>query len=130
MSFFKKVSSSLEKPQHLHSLIQSVPGQTLVFVNTKLGSEALIKSMNSRGILADAIHGDKSQTGRNRALFNFNKKIIRCLVATDVAARGLDLPDVTHVINFDLPQNYDDYVHRIGRTGSFFFKYFEITLLF
>ena len=70
-----------------------------------------------RGFKAGAIHGNKSQGARKRVLESFKRNEIQILLATDVASRGLDIPDVTHVINYELPDSYDDYVHRIGRTG-------------
>ena len=73
--------------------------------------------MIKRGFKAESIHGDKNQAKRQRALKAFKDNQSQILVATDVAARGLDIPNVTHVINFDIPANYEDYVHRIGRTG-------------
>jgi superfamily II DNA/RNA helicase len=79
--------------------------------------DKLAHRLEERGFKADSIHGDKSQPQRQRALRRFSKDEITILVATDVAARGLDIPDVTHVINYELPENYEDYIHRIGRTG-------------
>ncbi len=73
--------------------------------------------LDNSGIPSVAIHGNKNQSQRQRALKQFKDERVRVLVATDVAARGLDIPNVSHVINFDTPQNYEDYVHRIGRTG-------------
>jgi superfamily II DNA/RNA helicase len=69
------------------------------------------------GIRADAIHGNKAQNARQRVLEDFKRERVKVLVATDVAARGLDISDISHVINYDLPATYEDYVHRIGRTG-------------
>ena len=74
-------------------------------------------SLAQRGFKADSIHGNHPQGRRERALRNFRDGKTVVLVATDVAARGLDIPNVTHVINYDLPENYEDYIHRIGRTG-------------
>lgn len=90
---------------------------TLVFVETKRGADALEHWLCRNGYPATAIHGDKVQMERERALRSFKNGSTPILVATDVAARGLDVPHVTHVINFDLPKDIDDYVHRIGRTG-------------
>ncbi|GAB4828299.1 DEAD-box ATP-dependent RNA helicase 52 [Ancistrocladus abbreviatus] len=90
---------------------------TLVFVETKRGADALENWLSRNGFPATAIHGDKVQMERERALRSFKTGATPILVATDVAARGLDIPSVTHVINFDLPRDIDDYVHRIGRTG-------------
>lgn len=91
--------------------------KVLIFGRTKHGVERLAKTLSVRGFKADSIHGDKSQGQRQRALDNFKQDKLQILVATDVAARGLDIPLVSHVINYDLPATYDDYIHRIGRTG-------------
>jgi ATP-dependent RNA helicase RhlE len=91
--------------------------KVIVFGETKFGVQRLADRLEKEGIASQAIHGNKSQGQRNRALNAFKSNTSRVLVATDVAARGLDIPNVSHVINFDLPQTYDDYVHRIGRTG-------------
>lgn len=91
--------------------------KVIIFGRTKRGVEVLSKDLFKRGFKVEAIHGDKNHSQRQRALNNFKDNKARILVATDVAARGLDIPNVTHVINFDIPQTYDDYVHRIGRTG-------------
>ena len=77
----------------------------------------MFRTLTENGFRAESIHGNKSHRERQRALGKFKDNQIQILVATDVAARGLDIPDVSHVINFDLPATYDDYVHRIGRTG-------------
>ena len=92
-------------------------GRTLVFVRTKRGADRLVKRLKSRGVLAVAMHGDKTQNQRERALRSFHSGETNTLVATDVAARGIDVDDVTHVINFDAPADSDAYVHRIGRTA-------------
>ena len=92
-------------------------GRTLVFVRTKRGADRLVKRLKSRGVVAVAMHGDKSQNQRERALRSFHSGETDTLVATDVAARGIDVDDVTHVINFDAPADRDAYVHRIGRTA-------------
>ena len=91
--------------------------QVLVFSNTKIGASRLARSLEQEGVKATAIHGDKTQQERMAALEAFKKGEIDVLVATDVAARGLDISDLPCVINFDLPYNAEDYVHRIGRTG-------------
>lgn len=91
--------------------------QVLVFTRTKHGANRLTKKMVSAGIIAAAIHGNKSQGARTKALAGFNRGTVRVLVATDIAARGLDIPLLPHVINFELPNIAEDYVHRIGRTG-------------
>ncbi|PJE64308.1 MAG: ATP-dependent helicase [Candidatus Ryanbacteria bacterium CG10_big_fil_rev_8_21_14_0_10_43_42] len=91
--------------------------KVLVFGKTKYGVQNICDALYRRGIKADAIHGDKSHGQRQRALRNFKENKVQTLVATDVASRGLDISNITHVINFDIPATYDDYVHRIGRTG-------------
>lgn len=91
--------------------------QVLVFTRTKHGANKLAKQLGQDGISAAAIHGNKSQANRTRALADFKHGDVRVLVATDIAARGLDIEDLPHVVNFDLPNVPEDYVHRIGRTG-------------
>lgn len=91
--------------------------QVLVFTRTKHGANNLCKKMIAAGISAAAIHGNKSQGARTKALEGFKKGTLRVLVATDIAARGLDIPLLPHVINFEIPNISEDYVHRIGRTG-------------
>ena len=89
----------------------------IAFVRTREDADVLAKTLTGKDISAVAIHGDCSQNHRTRTLRDFKASKIRVLVATDIAARGLDIPDVTHVINFDFPLQSDDYIHRIGRTG-------------
>ena len=91
--------------------------QILVFTRTKQGANKLCESMNNAGIIAAAIHGNKGQGARTRALAGFKNGSVTALVATDIAARGLDIPLLPHVVNFELPNIPEDYVHRIGRTG-------------
>ncbi|HET9411598.1 MAG TPA: DEAD/DEAH box helicase [Candidatus Saccharimonadales bacterium] len=91
--------------------------KVIVFGQTKHGVQRLAEKLSKAGIPSEAIHGNKSQGQRQRALDAFKKNNVRVLVATDVAARGLDIPNVSHVINFDQPNTYEEYVHRIGRTG-------------
>ena len=91
--------------------------QVLVFGRTKHGANRLVKQLNTDGIKATAIHGNKSQKARTEALANFKSGKVQVLVATDIAARGLDIVQLPHVINYELPQVAEDYVHRIGRTG-------------
>ncbi len=106
------------KRQLLAHLIKSRElSQVLVFTGTKLGCNRLANELNKVGIHADAIHGDKTQQERIKALDAFKAGSIRVLVATDVAARGLDIEALPFVVNYDLPHNAEDYVHRIGRTG-------------
>ena len=92
-------------------------GLTLVFVRTKRGADRLVKRLAASRVPAVAMHGDKSQGQRERALANFEAGVVDTLVATDVAARGIDVAGITHVINYDIPATCDDYVHRVGRTA-------------
>jgi len=102
----------------LHNiLLQDDSKKVLIFGRTKHGVQKLSDALVERGFNTAAIHGNKSQSQRQRALTEFKQNKVQILVATDVAARGLDIPDVTHVINFEAPDNYSDYIHRIGRTG-------------
>ena len=89
----------------------------MIFGETKFGVQRLSDHLSNLGHTSVAIHGNKNQSQRQRALKQFKEEKVKVMVATDVAARGLDIPNVTHVINFDTPQTYSDYVHRIGRTG-------------
>ena len=89
----------------------------LVFSRTKHGANKIVEQLEESGVLAKAIHGNKSQTARQKALTMFKNKKIRVLVATDIAARGIDVDELSHVINFDLPEVPETYIHRIGRTG-------------
>ena len=89
----------------------------LVFTRTKHGADKVVKDLHKMGISAEAIHGNKSQNARQRALSNFKNRTTRILVATDIAARGIDVDDLTHVINYEIPEIAETYVHRIGRTG-------------
>ena len=107
-----------EKLDRLHDLlIQKDYEKVLIFGRTKWGVQKLSDELIKRGFKADAIHGNKRQNQRLRTLERFKRNEIRVLLATDVASRGLDIPDVSHVINYDMPGSYDDYIHRIGRTG-------------
>lgn len=101
----------------LGSILSNGGGLILVFVETKRGADQLEETLYRNNIPAASIHGDKSQREREDALKSFKSGRIPVLVATDVAARGLDIPNVTNVINYDLPSNLEDYIHRIGRTG-------------
>ncbi len=113
-----RVAKGGDKLEHLRNLLVQ-PGfrKVLIFGRTKYGVEKLSRALEKMGFKVDSIHGDKSQSQRQRALKAFKEERIGILVATDVAARGLDIPKVSHVINYDVPNTYDDYVHRIGRTG-------------
>jgi superfamily II DNA/RNA helicase len=105
------------KVETLVKHISSSDGLTLVFVRTKRGADKLVQKLTRQNVSAVAMHGDMSQGARERALARFESGKVKTLVATDVAARGLDLDDITHVINFDPPGEDKDYVHRTGRTG-------------
>ncbi|UEG54293.1 DEAD/DEAH box helicase [Mucilaginibacter daejeonensis] len=100
-----------------HILQDKTIETVLVFTRTKHGADKVVKDLSRAGITAEAIHGNKSQNARQRALSNFKDRTTRVLVATDIAARGIDVDDLTHVINFELPNIPETYVHRIGRTG-------------
>jgi ATP-dependent RNA helicase RhlE len=89
----------------------------LIFGAMKHSVEKLSKQLSEKGIRSESIHGNKSHSQRQRSLNTFKKGGARVLVATDVAARGIHIDDVSHVINYDLPNTYEDYIHRIGRTG-------------
>ncbi len=91
--------------------------KVLVFGRTKWGVNKLEASLSQRGFRAAAIHGNKSQSQRSRALKKLKNNEVQVLLATDVASRGIDIEDLTHVINYDVPETYNDYIHRIGRTG-------------
>ncbi len=113
-----KVTNKNLKVDQLHDLlIQKEYEKVLIFGRTKWGVQRLSDELVKRGFKADAIHGNKRQSQRQRALDQFKRNAIQILLATDVAARGLDIDDVSHVINYDLPSTYEDYIHRIGRTG-------------
>jgi ATP-dependent RNA helicase RhlE len=111
------VSQELKRQLLAHIIRSQDLRQALVFVATKFGASRLAHYLVKSGIEADAIHGDKSQQQRTEALEAFKSGKVRVLVATDVAARGLDIEDLPHVINFELPHTPEDYIHRIGRTG-------------
>ncbi len=113
-----KINNPAEKIGRLHDLLISDGfDKVLVFGRTKHGIEKLHKELEYRGFRTGALHGNKNQGQRRRVLESFKRSEIQILLATDVASRGLDIDNVTHVINYDLPQTYDDYIHRIGRTG-------------
>ena len=106
------------KPAFLAQLLKQEPvDRALVFTRTKHGADKVVKGLARAGITADAIHGNKSQNHRERVLSAFRSGEIRTLVATDIAARGIDVDGVSHVVNFDLPNVPETYVHRIGRTA-------------
>lgn len=113
-----RIENGAQKLDILHDLlIQEDFSKVLIFGRTKHGVDKLHKKLQERGFRVDSIHGDKTQNARQVALRKFKLDHVSILVATDVAARGLDIPNVSHVINYELPETYEDYVHRIGRTG-------------
>ena len=111
----------IEKPEKsnllLNLLKQDGIKSTLVFSRTKHGADKIAKILNKNGIQCDAIHGNKSQNARQRALTNFKAGKTHVIIATDIAARGIDIDNLQLVINYDLPDVAETYVHRIGRTG-------------
>lgn len=113
-----RVSSGMEKIEKLHDILnEEKSSKVLIFDDTQRSVERLSKTLVDRGFKADSIHGGKSQGQRQRALDKFKNNQTTILVATDVAARGIDVSDISHVINYSTPQSYSDYVHRIGRAG-------------
>ena len=98
-------------------LIKPECTKTIVFSRTQRATEKLASSLRERGFSVATIHGDKTQGQRKKALASFKTNQVKILLATDVVARGIDINDVSHVINFDMPQTHEDYIHRIGRTG-------------
>lgn len=116
----KQSSISLKEADKYHKLLEELTqrdGSIIIFVKTKIGTDRMASKLHKEGHSAEAIHGDLRQHKRNKVINAFRNKKHRILVATDVAARGLDIPHVKHVINYDLPQCAEDYVHRIGRTA-------------
>lgn len=109
--------NDIEKYPSLLNELDQRTGSIIVFVNTKRGVEKLTDKLLRDGYEADAIHGDLRQRQRDKVIQSFRNKLYRIMVATDVAARGLDIPHIEHVINYDVPQSPEDYVHRIGRTA-------------
>lgn len=105
------------KQDMLHRLLSKESGRCLVFSRTKRGTEKIAKSLNRQGINAAMIHGDRSQSQRTSALTGFQRGQYRVLVATDVASRGIHVQDIAHVINYDLPEVAENFIHRVGRTG-------------
>ena len=113
-----RVAVGENKFDKLHTILSDDPAtKALVFGETKRGVEKISQALAERGMRSVTIHGNKSQSQRQRALGQFRQGQPSVMIATDVAARGLDIKDITHVINFDTPSSYDDYVHRIGRAG-------------
>jgi ATP-dependent RNA helicase RhlE len=111
------VQRNLKSALLTHVLKRDGVERTLVFTRTKHGADKVVRNLNNAGIRAEAIHGNKSQNARTRALAAFKSKTPPVLVATDIASRGIDVDGITHVINFDIPHEPETYVHRIGRTA-------------
>jgi len=111
----------VEKPAKVDLLVKVLDTETvnnaLVFARTKHGADKIARKLKQRGIQCDAIHGNKSQNARQRALENFKTHKTRVIIATDIAARGIDIAELSTVVNFDMPDVAETYVHRIGRTG-------------
>jgi ATP-dependent RNA helicase RhlE len=111
------VQQSAKKALLKHVISEQEMQNVIVFARTKYGADKIAKDLNKSGITAEAIHGNKSQNARQRALSNFKTNATRVLVATDIAARGIDIVDLPFVINYELPETAETYTHRIGRTG-------------
>jgi ATP-dependent RNA helicase RhlE len=114
--FYKDTQDKYSK---LNEILTDNEGKYLVFIETKMGVDRLEDKLIADGFQVSSIHGDKRQSQRLKNLGNFKKNVTNILLATDVASRGIDIKDITHVINFDLPRTYADYTHRIGRTGRY-----------
>src|SRR4029453_6991831 len=108
---------SREKPKGLAEFLRRAKGPTLIFVRTKHGADRLTRQLHAFGVRAAALHGDRSQEQRTAAVEGFKSGRHRVLVATDIAARGLDIDGITHVVNYEVPSSPEAYVHRVGRTG-------------
>ncbi len=103
--------------------------KVLIFTRTKRQAETLSRKLLDKGVRVNALHGDKRQTQRSRIINDFKKDYLNILIATDVASRGLDVNNISHVINYDIPENYDDYIHRVGRTGRAGKKGYALTFV-
>ena len=106
-----------EKYKELKNQIQNREGSIIVFIKTKYAADKMAKNLRRDGFTSDSLHGDLRQNKRDKVMQNFRKINFRVLIATDIASRGLDIPHIEHVINYDLPQVAEDFVHRMGRTG-------------
>jgi len=116
----KQETINIEQPDKYKELVAQLherEGTVIVFAKTKYGTEKMVKKLRTDGFTAEALHGDLKQSKRDRVMRNYREKTFRILVATDIAARGLDVPHIEHVINHDLPQVAEDYIHRMGRTA-------------
>ena len=116
--FYVEVKSDREKADALARVLKSErPDQAIIFTRTKIGADRLARALGDKGVRVKTLHGDMSQGARDGVMISFKEGRERLLVATDIAARGLDISGVSHVINYDLPNSPEIYVHRIGRTG-------------
>jgi ATP-dependent RNA helicase RhlE len=123
-----RVLPGREKIAFLAKYLRRTSGPTIVFVNTKIGADRLARQLHSMGLHAAAIHADRSQKDRTAAIEAFRAGRTKVLVATDVAARGLDIDDVALIVNYEVPRGLDAYVHRVGRTGRYDAKGHALTL--
>ena len=114
-----RILPSREKATFLAKYLRRTPESAIVFVNTKIGADRLARTLQSAGLRAVAVHADRSQKDRTAAIESFRTGRIKVLVATDVAARGLDIDDIGLIINYEVPRGLDSYVHRVGRTGRY-----------
>jgi len=127
---YVRVPEGKTKIQFLHEMLSKEKHHKyLIFAKTKMGVQKLAETLSQKGHTVEAIHGDKRQTQRKISLAKFKNNEAQILIATDVVSRGIDIKDVTHVINFDLPESVDDYIHRIGRTGRAGKTGYAITLV-
>ena len=110
-------AEDLDKPKILINLLKNIKGSVLIFLDTKKGVDELTANLTAMKIKVEYIHGDRNQRERHQSISNFSSGVSSILIATDIASRGIDFPSVTCVINYDMPRNFDDYIHRIGRTG-------------
>jgi ATP-dependent RNA helicase RhlE len=122
------VVPSREKVSFLAKYLRRTPEPTIVFVNTKIGADRLARQLSASGLRAEAIHADRSQKDRTEAMESFRTGRTKILVATDVAARGIDIDDVGLIVNYEVPRGLDSYVHRVGRTGRYDAKGHALTL--
>jgi ATP-dependent RNA helicase RhlE len=122
------VVPSREKVSFLAKYLRRTLEPTIVFVNTKIGADRLARQLCASGLRAEAIHADRSQKDRTEAMESFRTGRTKILVATDVAARGIDIDDVGLIVNYEVPRGLDSYVHRVGRTGRYDAKGHALTL--
>jgi superfamily II DNA/RNA helicase len=106
-----------KKYKELMTQLQERSGSVIVFVKTKYAADKMAKNLRRDGLTSEALHGDLRQNKRDKVMQNFRKMNFRVLIATDIAARGLDVPHIKHVVNYDLPQVAEDFIHRMGRTA-------------